>query len=1161
MKAQIPRVVLGIILIFLSPSYSGAGQTPSSCPTLSGTLTGSSTCNGGPGLLTFHTSTGTAPYTLVYSDGVTSYTRQNVHDGEPFPVQMPPTVTTVYTLLSIQDNSGCPATTIPPGITATIIPGSCSLCTGSLGDPIVNVDFGAGNGSAPPLELLVPGASAVNMSYVPVTGNPATPTPLDGQYTITNNIPYNPAWFSGSPDHTPGDVNGYMLFENADVNPGDFFKQKVSNLCGGSKYEFAAWIANAVNPVMLSGVLPDLTFIVQTEDGTVLDTYRSGPVPQTSTFTWKQYGFFFTLPSGISTVVIRIVNNNPGGAATPGNDFAIDDITLRPCGPMSTSSFSNTTTVSHLQVCEGGGETLYGTLSTGYANPQYLWQMSRDSGRTWTDIPNSNALQLTVTSPVTGQAIDYYYRMAAGDGSNIQSPLCRIASSVSILTVRALPVADFAFIQTPCTPLEVTISGAAQSGVSYTWNVEGADHAAPAPGSLVYTFPSFGTYPVTLKVTDGACSNSNTKSIDVLLKLADIVINKDTVLCGSKPVPLSTKPAIDFCWSPASYLDDPSSPHPTATPPVTTKYYFTANITGPNLIVNGDFNGGNMSFTSDYIFSPVDDIEGKYFIGNNPHDWDPSAPSSCGDHTSGNGNMMMVNGYELVPGATVWSQQVTVQPNTNYAFSTWVQSLVYLNPAGLQFSINGVPLGSPFTAGATACSWQQFHTVWNSGNSTTATIRIVDQNMNWAGNDFALDDISLTQLSLQKDSVTITVEAPPIVKAGPDTAICPGHPVPLHVTGAASYSWTPATTLSDANSAAPVATPDLSTEYIVTGASLQGCKATDTVDVDIHYPPYIRLSSDTAICSGDNIRLHIEGGASYNWSPAALLDDPSSPTPLATLSTDTMFHVAITDANGCPEEDSVKIYMRYPPTFIQPLDLTLCEGSSGILGRNDYIHYVYSWTPATGLNNPTAPRPVVTPAASGQYTVYISDSTCPQYNSTFQVNVTVKPNPIVTATKAHDIDCSQATTQLNASGAFNYVWTPATGLSDTASPGPRVSIDTTTTYIVKGTGFNGCYAYSQVTVNVRVEGKNLFIVPNAFSPNGDGHNDCYGIQRWGDVQVEDFSIFNRAGLRVFTTHNPSECWDGYFSGKQQPAGTYVYVITAKTFCGPVVRRGTLILVR
>jgi gliding motility-associated-like protein len=231
------------------------------------------------------------------------------------------------------------------------------------------------------------------------------------------------------------------------------------------------------------------------------------------------------------------------------------------------------------------------------------------------------------------------------------------------------------------------------------------------------------------------------------------------------------------------------------------------------------------------------------------------------------------------------------------------------------------------------------------------------------------------------------------------------------------------------------------------------------------------------------------------------------------------------------------------------------------LGRNDYPYYVYSWQPATGLSDPTAPRPVVTPTASGQYTVLISDSTCPQYHITFQVPVTVRTNPIVTATKLHDIDCSQATTQLNVTGAATYVWWPVEGLSDTSSQTPIVSIDTTTTYFVKGTAENQCYALSKVTVNVRAEGKNLFVVPNAFSPNGDGHNDCYGIQRWGDVQLEDFSIFNRDGLRVFTTHNPSECWDGYFGGRPQPAGGYVYVIRAKTFCGPVTRMGTLLLVR
>jgi len=1148
----------------LTASDAAAFCPLQSCPTLEGTITGSNTCNSAPGMLTFHASpgTGAGPFTITYSDGSNVYAQTNVKDGESFAVQVQPTVPTIYTLQSIQDNSGCTATTAPPGLTATINPGSCSLCAGSLGDPIVNVDFGTGGGNSPPLETAVPGATSVNLTYVPVSGNPALPTPLDGQYTITNNVPVNGAWFAGAADHTPNDLNGYMLFENAGVTPGEFFRQKVTNLCGGGKYEFAAWFGNADNPAVINAILPDLTFIVQTEDGTVLNAYNSGPVPQSAVWTWRQYGFFFTLPSAVSTVVIRILNNNPGGTALPGNDFAIDDITFRPCGPTTTSSFSAAASLTQLKVCEGAGGTLYGTISAGYANPQYLWQMSSDSGKTWIDIPNSNVLQLPVSAPVTGQARDYYYRMLAADGNNIQSAGCRVASNLSILTTRALPNADFVFIQQVCSPLQVKFSGVTQPGVTYTWNIEGVDHTVAGSVELPYIFSSFGTYPIMLKVSDGVCSNNATKTIAVLVQPSDVIITRDTTICSGRSVPLFTKPVLDYCWQPTNYLDDPAAPNPVATPPVTTKYYFTARIPGANLIVNGDFSNGNAGFSSAYIYDVVNQTEGEYFVGKSPHDWNPKAPVSCGDHTSGSGNMMIVNG-NLSAGVDVWTQQIAVQPNTTYAFSTWIQSISPLSPAILQFSINGAPLGNAVNASPVTCSWQQFYTVWNSGTNTTATIGLVNQNTALTGNDFALDDISFSPITLFRDSVIITVNPTPVVKAKPDTSICPGKPVPLQVTGAATYSWTPASTLSDPVSASPVATPDVTTEYIVTGTSLQGCSANDTIDVALFYPPYIRISPDTAICSGDNIHLRIEAGtnAAFSWTPVNLLDDPISATPVGTLSADTLFHVSITDGNGCIEQDSVKVFIRPTPVFVQPLDLSVCDGFSGVLGRNDYIHYVYAWSPATDLDDASSPRPVVTPSATGTYTVHISDSTCPRYNSDFLVNVTVKPNPVVKVSKAHDIDCSQPTTQLNATGGIKYSWFPPIGLSDTTDASPVVSIDSTMKYYVKGSAFNGCYAYDTVTVHVKAIGPNLFIVPNAFTPNGDGHNDCYGIQRWGDVEVEEFSIFNRWGMRVFTTRNPAQCWDGNFNGHPQAAGSYVYVIRAKTFCGPVTRMGNLTLVR
>jgi gliding motility-associated-like protein len=138
---------------------------------------------------------------------------------------------------------------------------------------------------------------------------------------------------------------------------------------------------------------------------------------------------------------------------------------------------------------------------------------------------------------------------------------------------------------------------------------------------------------------------------------------------------------------------------------------------------------------------------------------------------------------------------------------------------------------------------------------------------------------------------------------------------------------------------------------------------------------------------------------------------------------------------------------------------------------------------------------------------------------------------------------------------------PASGLNDPFSPTPIASVDSSTTWIVKGTDYNGCFAYDTLTVSVTATGANTFIVPNAFTPNGDGVNDCFGVGRWGDVQLEELEVFNRFGLRVFSTRNPSDCWDGTFHGQQQPTGTYVYIIRARTFCGEVTRKGTVVLIR
>jgi hypothetical protein len=161
-------------------------------------------------------------------------------------------------------------------------------------------------------------------------------------------------------------------------------------------------------------------------------------------------------------------------------------------------------------------------------------------------------------------------------------------------------------------------------------------------------------------------------------------------------------------------------------------------------VVNGDFSAGNTGFTSGYGYlAPAGQgtlyPEGFYTVDTNPnnvHDlW-----SSFGDHTTGSGEMMIVNGAPTA-NVTVWDEVLTgLTTNTNYFFSAWVASSYPTNPAQLDFSINGASIGT-LTPPTTTGQWTQFYVAWNSGANTSADIGLINQNTVRDGNDFALDDI------------------------------------------------------------------------------------------------------------------------------------------------------------------------------------------------------------------------------------------------------------------------------------------------------------------------------------------------------------------------------------------------------------------------------------
>ncbi len=211
-------------------------------------------------------------------------------------------------------------------------------CTGSLGDPIVNVTFGSGQSFGPPL----PANTTSALNYVAAT------CPNDGYYSILN---YTSGCFANdvtwhtTTDHT-GDTNGYFMLVNASYEPSNFYIQTINGLCEGTTYQFAAWMLNMCS---VSGTLPNITLTIEKMDGSILGSYNTGDIPIINPATWRQYGFNFTTPPNVSAVVLRMRNNAPGGV---GNDIGLDDITFRPIGPAVSISAINFTG-DPVSVCTG----------------------------------------------------------------------------------------------------------------------------------------------------------------------------------------------------------------------------------------------------------------------------------------------------------------------------------------------------------------------------------------------------------------------------------------------------------------------------------------------------------------------------------------------------------------------------------------------------------------------------------------------------------------------------------------------------------------------------------------------------------------------------------------------------------------------------------------
>ena len=248
-----------------------------------------------------------------------------------------------------------------------------------------------------------------------------------------------------------------------------------------------------------------------------------------------------------------------------------------------------------------------------------------------------------------------------------------------------------------------------------------------------------------------------------------------------------------------------------------------------------------------------------------------------------------------------------------------------------------------------------------------------------------------------------------------------------------------------------------------------------------------------------------------------------------------------------------------PSMGITPTTASVCEKDT--LQLKAFGGASYKWIQGSGILSPTVANTSVYPAVTGNYRVSIYEPVC-NIRDTFLAKVTVEALPNINILKSNDINCIKGTAQLTATGGARYTWWPTTGINNINAPNPIVSPSNTVYYYVRVATDKNCLAEDSIQVKVsKADMEKGFLVPSAFTPDGDGVNDCFGIRSWGAVTNVHFDIYGRFGQKVFSTTDPSKCWDGRYKGQLLDPAAFIYQISASTFCGAIVRKGTVVLIR
>ncbi len=664
-------------------------------------------------------------------------------------------------------------------------------------------------------------------------------------------------------------------------------------------------------------------------------------------------------------------------------------------------------------ICSGQSVTL---TATGGAAP-YNWTAS------------TGANPASGISTVVTPTVSTTYTVLSGSGTCTASAVADV-SVTPMFTITMTPS-----ITTICSGGTATL--VASGANSYIW-LPGLNNTA-----TLTTNPSATTV-YTIIGTTGPCTNSTVATVSLNIVNTTVTATSNTYCIGGASVTLTGSGATTYSWDPPAGLSSISGTTVTASPTITTTYTLTGTtgscssstvvtITVPPVVT--------LSVTASNTLICAGSSSTLTASGASTYTWLPVAGSSSTLGVTPPATTDYTVAGQTIDGCVTVPATITVNVDPAVSLTVTPSNTTICNGSTANLIVSG----------ATNYTWTPSTTLSSPGSATVTSNPTITTTYTVTGTSGVCSNSATATVSVITVSTTVA--------ASSNTYCIGGASVTLTGSGATTYSWDPPAGLSSTSGTSVTASPTITTTYTVTG-TIGAC--TSTAAVTITVPPVVSLSvtaSNTLICPGTSATLTASGASTYTWLPVAGSGSTLAISPAGT----TDYTVAGQTIDGCvtvPATITVNVAPAINLT-VTPSNTTICNGGASanltVSGATNY-----TWSPATGLNNPNLATVTANPTITTVYSILGATGSCTSAITT-TVNV-VTVNTTLTAT-SNTYCIGGASVTLTGSGATTYSWDPPAGLSSTTGNVVTASPTVTTTYTLIGTT-GACNSTTVVTITV-----------------------------------------------------------------------------------------------